>query len=67
MSNRARTGVLRAANESSRQGPATSTVPFTGLPTAILATALATSSAAMGWMSMVPHEPVLDLAEPARA
>ena len=32
-------------------GPATSTVPFTGAPTAILPTALATSSAAMGWMS----------------
>ena len=43
---------------SSRRGPATSTVPFTGLPAAILATALATSSAAMDWMSMVPDEPV---------
>jgi len=29
-------------------GPATSTVPFDGAPTAILATAIATSSAAMG-------------------
>ena len=34
-----------------RSGPATSTVPFTGVPTAIRATAPATSSAAMGWMS----------------
>ncbi len=31
--------------------PGTSTIPFTGEPTAIRPTAVATSSAAMGWMS----------------
>src|SRR5437764_8454216 len=40
-------------------GPAISTMPFTGGPTTTRASALATSSAAMGWMSAGASRTVL--------
>ena len=40
-----------SSSSGNRSGPAISTMPLTGEPTAIRPSALATSSAAMGWMS----------------
>ncbi len=58
---RSRSVLLRSSSRWNCWGPATSMMPFTGGPTMTSATALATSSAAMGWMSTCARRTVLPL------